>query len=346
MTLESPKKKLNRPTVQIAQLSESVNGKIICRLCERRCLIAPGKRGFCGDRMNLEGTLYTLVYGNLITLENRPIEIKPFYHFHPGSIALTFAPPGCNLTCPWCQNSDLSRAQPDPDSNTYYPPNQIVARALSIHSQGLCASFTEPTLLFEYCLDLFPLARKAGLYTCFVSNGYMTDSAFHKLHEAGLDAIKIDIKGDAAVYTRYCHAEIEPIWRNVRTAHMLGMHVELVNLIIPGVNDKDSCLRDIIDHILDIDPMIPIHFTRYYPAYKFDIEPTPISTLEYAYCLAHEAALSYVYLGNVTGHRYENTYCPHCGNLLIERHGYNIIQNLLSIDKCPKCKEKIPIILK
>ncbi|MDP2765897.1 MAG: radical SAM protein [Candidatus Methanoperedens sp.] len=188
----------NYPTVREGLLYETKAQGVKCNLCERCCHIPEGKRGFCKTRANIDGKLYTLVYGDINALESRPIEIKPFFHFYPGSSALTFSTWSCNFTCPWCQNFHLSKKSPEPEDANFIAPEAIVKMAVENKDDGLCGSFTEPTLLFEYCLDAFPLARKKGLYNCFVSNGYMTLETLRMLKEAGMDAIKIDMKTPTA----------------------------------------------------------------------------------------------------------------------------------------------------
>lgn len=294
--------------------------------------------------MNIEGKLYTLVYGDINALESRPIEIKPFFHFYPGSSALTFSTWSCNFTCPWCQNFHLSKKQPEPENANFISPEAIVKMAVDNKDDGLCGSFTEPTMLFEYCLDAFPLAKEKGLYNCFVSNGNMTLEALRMLKKAGMDAIKIDMKGNSEVYKKYCAADSQVVWRNIKEAKHLGMHVEVVNLVITGVNDSDACLKEIILRCKEIDPSIPLHFTRYHPAYKFTSHAIEIETLEKAYKMAKNAGIKFTYVGNIPGHEYENTYCPICGDVLIRRFGFQIIENKLKGRRCPACGEAIPIV--
>lgn len=326
----------------------SAEGDVVrCLVCERRCIIKPGKLGFCKTKENRDGKLCTLVYGDISALESRPIEIKPFFHFYPGSTALTFSTWSCNFRCPWCQNWHLSTAEPKPAKANFIPPERMVGIALRNKDNGLCASFQEPTLLFEYSLDVFPLARKQGLYNTYVSNGYMTLEALRALREAGLDAIKIDVKGDEEVYKKYlggCDAGI--VWRNAREAKKLGMHIEIVNLVVPGVNDSEEQIQALVErHLMELGPLTPLHFTRYHPANKFSKPPTKIEVLEKAYNTAKKAGVGYPYLGNVPGHEYENTYCRSCGEMLIERHGYRVQAFRLSGGKgCPKCGEEIPIV--
>ncbi|MBC7265278.1 MAG: AmmeMemoRadiSam system radical SAM enzyme [Chloroflexi bacterium] len=322
------------------------DGAVRCGLCQRRCLIAPGQRGFCQTRRNDGGQLQSLVYGRLAALESRPIEIKPFFHLYPGSTALTYCAYGCNLRCAWCQNWHLSRTDPLAKSAPYLSPEDLVEAALRGGDQGLCASFSEPALLHEYNLDAFPLAKRAGLYTCYVSNGMLTAEALEELAAAGLDAIKIDVKGDTEVYATWCGAkDVEGPWATASRALALGLHMEIVHLVVTGVNDGEDALSALVDeHLRHAGPDVPLHFTRYYPAYKMDAPATPISTLERAYEMAKAAGVRYPYLGNVTGHPGENTWCPRCGQLLIERRGYTVARILLTAEgRCPGCGETVPV---
>lgn len=334
------------PTIRQALLFEELPGdRVQCNLCERRCEIKPGALGFCKTRKNVSGKLYTLVYGDISSLSANPIEKKPFYHFWPGSVALTIGTWGCNYLCPWCQNFSISKSPPDPEHANYLSPEQFVIQTLRERCQGTSVSFNEPTLMFEYSLDVFKLARARGLYNTFVTNGYMTLKALRMLHEAGLDALCIDVKGDAEAVRKFCGADVEVVWRNVREAKKLGMHVEVVNLVIPGVNDQEGQLRELAKrHLREAGMETPLHFTAYYPAYKFDAPPTPVSALERAHDIAVSEGLEFIYLGNVPGHRYENTYCPECGELLIKRFGLELAESRLKNGKCLKCARKIPII--
>lgn len=337
---------LKLPTVRESQLYEKLNGKVKCSICERRCVIAEGGKGFCKTKTNIEGRLYTLVYGDISALESRPIEIKPFFHFYPGSTALTFSTWSCNFRCPWCQNWHLSRTEPDTGRANCISPEKIVEMALKNKDEGLCVSFQEPTLLFEYSLDAFKIARERGLYSCWVSNGHLTLEALRMLTSAGMDAIKIDVKGDENVYKKHCTGiDVNVVWRNAREAKKIGMHVEIVNLVITNVNDDEACLNEIIQrHIKELGADTPLHFTRYYPAYRFTNPATSIETLEKAYEAARKAGVLYPYIGNVPGHRCENTYCPNCGELLIKRLGFSVLGCKIKDKKCPKCGEEILIV--
>jgi pyruvate formate lyase activating enzyme len=336
------------PTVRRALFYERLpDNNVKCSLCERRCEIPVGSEGVCKTRMNIDGELYTLVYGDISAIESRPIEIKPFFHYWPGSTALTFSTWSCNVNCAWCQNFHLSKLQPEPSKAIYYPPERIVEMAICNSDAGLCASFQEPTLLSEWAIPLFRFGKEKGIkYCCYVSNGYMTLEALKALCEAGLDVLKIDIKGDSETYEKYCgNADVDKIWRNAREAKRLRLHVEIVNLVVRDVSDSEETLQSVVErHLKEVGAETPLHFTRYFPAYKFENPPTRVETLEKAYEMAKKAGVLYPYIGNVSGHKYENTYCPNCGEKLIQRYEYYVLQYRLSEEKrCPKCATVIPI---
>ena len=320
------------------------DSKVRCQLCERRCVVGPGERGFCRARVNLDGKLYTLTYGNLSAVESRPIEIKPFFHFWPGSTSLTFSSWSCNFTCPWCQNWHLSKAEPKIEKQSEVPPERIVQLA-SKKDEGICVSFNEPTLLFEYSLDVFKLARDKGLYCTYVSNGYMTLEALEMLKEAGLDGLKIDVKGGKEEYRKFNNANVDVVWRNAKKAKEMGIHVEIVYLVVTGATDKEEVILEVIEkHLKELGPETPIHFTRYYPAFEYFEPPTKVEKLEWCYVQARKAGVKFPYIGNVAGHPYENTYCPECGELLVKRHGPRIVRYRLTDDRrCPRCGTEIPI---
>jgi pyruvate formate lyase activating enzyme len=364
-----------------ALLQDKVGDKVRCLTCERRCLLGEGDTGWCRTRQNRDGVLYTLIYGDVSSLSANPIEKKPFYHFYPGSVALTAGSWSCNFACPWCQNWDISKVAPPSKPRRFIAPADFVAMAQSLGCQGTSISFNEPTLSLEWSLEVFRLARAAGLYNTFVTNGYMTPQALDLLIEAGLDAMNVDIKGDAAAVQKYCGTDVAVVWRNCRQARQAGVHVEVTTLVIPTVNDgrgdeAPSCppfrevrhdgaseafahglgptqgilanaspLRSIAQRLVaDLGADVPWHLSAYYPAYKFAAPPTPLATLERAYAIGREAGLHYVYLGNVPGHRYENTCCPACGTLLIERHGLTVRACKVQDGRCFHCGQPIPLV--
>ncbi|MEM2103837.1 MAG: AmmeMemoRadiSam system radical SAM enzyme [Candidatus Bathyarchaeia archaeon] len=338
----------NYPTVRKSIFYEELGGGTVkCVLCERKCVVRDNQLGFCKTRGNFGGKLYTLVYGDISAVESRPIEIKPLFHYWPGSTALTFSTWSCNFDCVWCQNFHLSRTSPKPDRAAFNPPEKLVSLALENGDAGLCASFQEPTLLTDWAVEAFRLGKHMGIkYCCYVSNGYMTLEALRVLREAGMDGLKIDVKGSREVYVRYCGgADVETVWRNAREAKQMGIHVEIVNLVVNGVNDSEDALKGVIEKCLEnLGPDTPLHFTRYFPAYKFYNPPTKIETLEKAYQMAKKAGVLYPYIGNVAGHRYEHTYCPNCGKTLIRRCNHHVLDYaVIDGNKCPKCGFQIPI---
>jgi len=296
-------------------------------------------------RINKGGRLFTLTYGRLSSVQSRPIEIKPFFHYYPGSSALTFSTWSCNFNCAWCQNYHLSGRVPDLSGVEEYHPERLVEMALQAGDDGICVSFNEPTLLFEYCLDLFPLAKARGLYCCFVSNGYMTAEALDALIDAGLDGMNVDVKGRRNAYDRYIgRAKVDGVWETAEHAARRGVHVEIVCLLVTGVSDDEATIDWIVsNHLKRLGPDVPIHFTRYFPARHFDAPATPPDRLEFARECARQAGIKFVYLGNLPG-RGENTHCPACGKLLIRRSSFATTAVHLTADnRCPACSEQVPI---
>lgn len=322
------------------------DGNVRCLTCERRCLLAPDRTGWCRTRKNLSGKIYTLVYGLISSLSANPIEKKPLFHFYPGSVALTVGTWSCNFACLWCQNWEISKSPPKDYSHGYgyISPEEFIELTKRYRCQGTSISFNEPTLMLEWSIDVFRLSRKEGLYNTFVTNGYMTREALELLIDAGLDGANVDIKGGADAVGKFCQADVEVVWRNCRILKEKGVHLEVTTLIIPGVNDGVEILRSIAKRICtELGWETPWHLTAYYPTYEFHALPTPLETLERAHALGKEAGLEFVYLGNVPGHRFENTYCPSCGSLLIERRGFSITTRL-SGRRCPDCSREIPVV--
>jgi len=302
--------------------------------------------------MNIDGRLFTLTYGDLSSISDNPIEKKPLYHYWPGTRALSAGSWGCNLRCVYCQNHELSMASADPRRARHMDPWGFVDLALRSGSSGLSFTFNEASCtLLEYILDCFRLAVERGLYCNLNTNGYMTPEALRLLADAGLDSLCVDIKGDEAFYGRLCNgASPGPVWRNAAEAKRRGIHVEMVNLVVPGANDGESSLREIISRTRDgLGRGTPLHFTRFYPAYRapeYGMDRiTPVSTLELARESALEGGLEHVYVGNVPGHEGENTYCPGCGLPVITRYGFSIREYRVTEDgRCPECGASIHIV--
>jgi pyruvate formate lyase activating enzyme len=328
--------------VRESLLQEKTNGKIRCHVCERRCLLRAGGLGWCRTRQNRQGTLLTLAYGAVSSLSVNPIEKKPFYHFYPGSTALTAGGWSCNFGCPWCQNWGISKRPPPPDG-AYISPALFLELAAQSRCQATSISFNEPTLSLEWSLDVFRLARQRGVCNTFVTNGYMTPEALELLVGAGLDAMNVDVKGDPEAVRKFCKGiDVEKVWTICKLARARGVHIEITTLVIPSVNDSESVLAGIAKRIVnELGGEVPWHVSGYYPAYQFHTPPTPLRTLERAWKIGKDAGLQFVYIGNFPGHSYDNTYCPSCGSLLIRRLGFDVELNALSAGRCPQCMRQI-----
>ena len=325
-----------------ALLQEQLNGKVRCLTCSRRCTLQEGYLGWCKTRMVREGRLRTLIYGAVSSLSSNPIEKKPLYHFHPGTRALTAGSWSCNFNCPWCQNWGISKQAP-PGRGDYLSPEAFIEVALERGCLGTSISFNEPTLSLEWSLDVFRLAREQDLYNTYVTNGYMTEQALEMLQEAGLDAMNVDIKGDATAVRKHCGGvEVDLVWERCRQARGLGLHLEITTLVIPGVNDAPACLEGIAVRIVDeLGAATPWHVTRYHPDYLFHAPATPLSVIEKAWEIGRRARLKYVYVGNLPGHPYDNTTCPSCEATLIERMGFLVRRMRIRDGNCPDCGEII-----
>jgi pyruvate formate lyase activating enzyme len=222
-------------------------------------------------------------------------------------------------------------------------PEAFVQMALDRGCRGTSISLNEPTLSLEWSLEVFRTARECGLYNTYVTNGYMTPEALRLLADAGLDAMNVDLKGDAEAVQRFCGTDVEVVWRNCKLALVAGLWLEITTLVIPGVNDGCEAVRGIADRIVrDLGPDVPWHVSGYYPAYRFDAPRTPVSTLERAWEIGKKAGLRFVYVGNVPGHRLENTSCPECGMPLIERRGLSVASYRLDQGRCPQCERRVP----
>jgi pyruvate formate lyase activating enzyme len=319
--------------------------KIRCRLCSHGCLIKEGSKGLCGVRENRDGVLATLVYGKIIAMHVDPIEKKPLFHFLPGSRSYSIATVGCNFRCRFCQNSDISQMPADHDRilGDDIPPANIVKMARDSRSSTIAYTYTEPTIYYEFALDTARLAVKDGIRNIFVSNGYMTEECLMNIHP-DLHGINIDLKAfSEGFYKSQCGAKLEPVLNSIKKAKELGIWVEVTTLLIPGLNDSDGELKDIAGFLAGIDPEIPWHISRFHPTYRLtDRQPTPVGDIRRAKDIGRSSGLKYVYTGNLWGDDGEKTYCHECGKLLIDRRGYEILNNLITDGHCPKCRSEIP----
>lgn len=316
-----------------------------CRLCFRNCTIPEGSRGYCGVRANRRGTLYTLVYSRpaAVTLGS-PIEKLPFYHVHPGALRLNLATAGCNFKCSFCHNWQLSTRLPEEVESIKLTPEEAVELAIEYGLKFIAFTYNEPTVFYEYMYDVAKLAKEKGLMTLFNTNGAMNPEPFQELLKY-LDAVNVDLKAFTADFYRgVCFSEIEPVLTNLRILKERGTWFEIVNLIIPTLNDNMEDIERMCIWIKNnLGDDIPVHFNRFSPAYKLTaLPPTPVETLERAREIAQRVGLKFVYIGNVPGHPANNTFCPRCCNSIVYRVGIWMTGNLIENGKCPHCGYEIP----
>ncbi|WP_457556536.1 AmmeMemoRadiSam system radical SAM enzyme [Candidatus Harpocratesius sp.] len=356
---------------KIAELWESFGNphdkQVKCNVCSHYCIIKPNNRGFCRTRVNLDGTLYSLDYGALISPgTNDPVEKKPLYHFFPGSQAFSIATIGCNFKCKQCQNWEISQSYPSDDGKmalfsqkdqhdfgihsfllTERTPDQVISQVKRIKSTSIAYTYNEPTIWFEFIKDTSILAHKEGIKNILVSNGYSSPEANSELINF-IDAANIDIKSmEDSFYKRVVGVpSVQPVLDTCKFFKENNVHLEITNLLIPGENDSPSVIRALIKWVLEnLDRDTPLHFSAYTPRYRMNHPSTSKNILKFAWKEAKSAGLHYVYMGNVYTTKGNNTYCSKCGELIISRQGYNVTApGLSSENTCLKCGEKIPIV--
>ncbi len=325
------------------------SGSVVCRLCSHGCVIKSGGYGICGLRYNKDGVLYAENYGRVAVEAVDPIEKKPLYHFMPGTKVYSLGGVGCNFRCRHCQNWEISQCTAA-DSLHGLSPQKAVFNAVEHRCGSIAFTYNEPALWHEFAVDIGTLAHEEGLKTIYVTNGYLTEDAVFDL-KGIIDAFRVDIKAfDDGFYRKVCGGRLQPVLDSTAAAKDCGMHIEVVNLIIPTLNDSESEIRGLCEWVCtNIGENTPIHFTRFHPDYELTSLPaTPPGTLEKAYSIAKDAGLRYPYLGNVAGHAGSDTFCPECGTLLIKRDGYRqsgvgLVKDG-NVDKCVNCGEVIPIV--
>ncbi len=316
---------------------------IKCLLCAQGCLIKNGERGKCRARMNINGELRSLVYGHPVAVHVDPIEKKPFYHFLPGAEAYSLATAGCPLSCKFCQNWEISQAKPEDFSIKFVPP-ESVAEAASIKKIPIIAfTYNEPTVFIEYLIDIAKQANKKNIKCVLISCGFMNQEPLAEMCDV-LNAIKIDLKGfSEEFYRNVSGAELKPVLRSIKQVAQTKTHLEIVNLVVPTLNDSDKMLNNLAEWIFnEVGPDVPLHFTRFHPDYKLlNLPPTPIATLERARDMSMNKGIHYVYIGNVPGHPGNNTYCPKCKNEIIRRTNFFVLEEHITKGRCDYCKNLI-----
>ncbi len=316
--------------------------RVQCELCPNGCVLELGQHSKCRARMNKDGTLYSLVYGKPCAVHVDPIEKKPFFHFLPGTTAFSIATAGCVLSCKFCQNWQISQAKPE-DTDTYdLPPEKVVSNAVAYKCRSVTYTYTEPTVFYEYMYDTAVIAKKQGIKNTMHSCGYINEKPLRTLSKY-MDAADIDLKGFTEdFYSRICNGSLRPVLNALVVLKEEGVWLEITNLVIPTLNDDLKIIREMSRWIVkNLGADVPIHFSRFFPHYKLtNLPPTPIETLEGARKTAMDAGLKFVYIGNIL-HEGENTFCPKCKKVLIERMGYFVKQNHVSNGKCKFCNTSI-----
>ncbi len=316
------------------------DGKIKCLLCPVGCVIAEGKIGVCMGKENKDGVLYAINYGNVVSIAIDPIEKKPLYHFYPGTQILSTGPNGCNLKCDHCQNWSISQEK---SYTEYVSPEKLVELAEKYNSVGIAYTYTEPLIWYEYIMDTAKIARKKNLKNVLVTNGYINEGPLAELLPL-IDAMNVDVKSmEDDFYRKVCKGKVEPVLKTVELSVKNDVWVEITNLIIPTLNDKDEKIKKFVDWVAGLNDLIPVHFSRYFPYYKSNLPPTPISTLKRAFDIAKEK-LRYVYVGNAYIEGTSDTFCPECSNILVERSGYFTRVVGVKEGKCSSCGRKVDFI--
>jgi len=315
-----------------------------CQLCPRECTVADQERGYCGVRENIGGDYRTLVYGALCSLNIDPIEKKPLFHYLPGTTALSVATAGCNIECKFCQNWRVSQYRPEQVDSLLVPPENLVRMAAARSVPTLAYTYTEPVVFSEYVHDTAAIGRQQGVGSVMISNGFIREPPLRQLCQH-LTAVKIDLKAfTEKFYAEQCAGRLAPVLATLEVLKDVGIHTELVVLLIPTLNDSAEEIAAMAQWIVShMGPDVPLHFSRFHPMYRItNLPPTPVETLERARKIAMDAGLRYVYVGNVPFSEGESTYCPACRKVVIKRVGYRVDASGLKNGACAACGRKIP----
>jgi pyruvate formate lyase activating enzyme len=317
------------------------NNNTYCDLCPNLCIIKPNGKGICKNKINIDGKLYTLAFGNPCSAHIDPIEKKPLYHFFPKTEVFSFATGGCNFGCLNCQNYSISQLGADETANYNISPEKIVEACISGKCSSIAYTYTEPTVFYEYTLETAKFAKEKGLKNILISNGYINKEPMEEL-SAYTDAANIDLKCfDDSIYKKLNKGSLQPVLNTLLTLKKKNIWLEITNLLIPGWTDNFDIIEKMCKWLKENNlDECPLHFSRFSPTYKLNNTiSTPLATLEKARKIATDIGLKYVYLGNVYGSEAENTYCHVCSKMLIERKGYRILKNNIIDNRCSFCKE-------
>ncbi len=317
---------------------------VSCELCFRGCLIPEGKRGFCKNRENREGKLYSLVYYRPSALQVDPVEKEPMFHFLPGSKIFCTGTASCNFRCKHCHNYHLSHRTLEEVEFYFLTPKEIVNLAKKYECRTVSFTYNEPTVFFEYMFDIVKLAKEKGLKAIFHSNGAISRKPLEDILKI-IDGVTIDLKAfHQNFYTEISSAYLEPVIESLRLIRKFPVWLEIVNLIIPTYNDNPSDIKKMVEWIVkELGEVIPVHFTRFFPSNNLrGLPPTPIATLEKAHQIAKEAGIKFVYIGNCPGHKYNSTFCPSCNEILIKRVHFEVLEKNIENSRCKFCNTEIP----
>ena len=313
--------------------------EVECRLCPRNCRLGDKERGYCGVRENDSGTYYSLVYGKVCCLNVDPVEKKPFFHFLPGTNALSMAAAGCNVNCRFCQNWEVSQVRPEQVEHYDLAPDAAAAQAAANRCPSIAYTYTEPVVYFEYMYDTAVAARRNGIRSLVVTAGHINEAPLRDLLEV-VDAVKVDLKAFSSdFYATYVRGQLKTVLDTIRSVGRSRAWLEIVYLVIPTLNDGMAEIREMARWVRgEVGDLVPVHFSRFQPLYLLkNLPPTPVATLEEARETALSEGLRFVYVGNVPGHPGENTYCPGCGKIVVARTGYRIEAVHLKAGKCAYC---------
>jgi len=315
-----------------------------CLICPNECIIKEGETGLCHNRMNYQDKLYSMAYGNPCAVNIDPIEKKPLNHFLPGSKAFSIGTAGCNLACMNCQNWTISQVSPKETRNYDLMPDKLIDETIAAKCQSIAYTYSEPISFYEYTLDSAKLARQAGIKNVLVTAGFINDEPLRNWCKY-IDAARVDLKSFSnEIYLKLSAGALQPVLNTLKTFAETGVWLEIINLVVPSWTDNLDMIKRMCNWLVENKlANSPLHFDRFHPDYKLTQLPaTPIGVLTQARDIALAAGIKYVYIGNVPGLDAQNTFCPKCHEVVIERKGFTIVQNNLVKGACKKCGEKIP----
>jgi pyruvate formate lyase activating enzyme len=318
--------------------------RVECELCPNKCRVADLERGSCGVRENRGGTYYTLVHSRAAAAHVDPIEKKPFFHYLPGSTAFSIATVGCNLECKFCQNWEISQFRPEQVRAVHLPPREVHERARQAGAASIAYTYSEPTIYYEYMADTARLGAETGVRSVVVSAGFIEEKPLRELLPH-VSAVKIDLKSfRQEFYDRISRGKLKEVLRSIELVQKSGKWLELVMLVVPTLNDSPAEVRDLARWVkTTLGADVPLHFSRFHPTYRLrDLPRTPVEVMDRCWQLARAEGVRHVYVGNLPGHPAESTYCPACGEKVVERLGLGLAANRLAAGRCPRCKALIP----